>query len=170
MYLATNFVCNVTGSSWKTGSAGEETARDQVPLVQPSYYKSLVLNGHVPKNSSQPSSVEIPKYLEIICDSCEPPFNDGYEVPRSSIRSNRSVLSVENCRTIANSKNINSEDLVVANGVVIGQQKHILANDKDTNVEETCAFPSLTTQPLLEPDENNLDCNHLKHHLSQAVC
>lgn len=156
------------GSSWKTGS-GEETARDQVPLVQPSYYKSLVVNGHVPKNVSQQDNVEIPKYLEIICDGCELPFNDGYEVPRSSIRSTRSVLSEENNRTTANSKNKNSDDLVVANanGVILGQQKHILANEKDANVGETC---SLTTQPLLEADETTVDCNHLKHHLSQAVC
>lgn len=134
-----------------------------MPLVQPSYYKP-VQNGHLP---NQQANGDIPKYLEIICDGFEPPFNDGYEIPRGSIRSSTKSFKAPEDRsrtlstssTLSNgsaSSNHHTNNMCNRNGV----QKTIaekLLNVSSTNGEN--CFRSLTTQPLLEAEDSNSEIN-----------
>lgn len=59
---------------WKS-SSDEESEREQTPFLQTE------------------GDQAIPTYLELIYDSNSPEENDGYEVPRSSIRSLKSDTS-----------------------------------------------------------------------------
>ncbi|KAI4460354.1 tyrosine-protein kinase receptor [Holotrichia oblita] len=68
-----------TGGSWKNTS--NDSSRERTPFLNSS-------------SDTTPNSTEIPKYLEIVYGSETSPENDGYEIPRNSIRSTKSMQEI----------------------------------------------------------------------------
>lgn len=174
------------GNACKTDTA-EVSSKNQIPVAQQPDSNKPASTEHVPNCQTSAAAAEIPKYLEIICDNYEPPFNDGYEVPRSSIRSNKSVKYEDRSRTFSTSSTIsngsatpiinsNNRDSCHKNDVqkncvsianVVLQQGKVQAN-----TDKKCAYSNLTTQPLLESlgsvEENDCSVNNVNN-LTQTV-
>lgn len=82
----------------------ENSTPDNTPLVKKQE------TTEIPKRTS-----EIPKYLEIICDSYLTNFGDGYEIPRSSMRKSAKKtdnIETNRSRTFSNSSTLSNESVV----------------------------------------------------------
>ncbi|GJQ85805.1 sev [Trypoxylus dichotomus] len=84
---------NHSGTSWK--STSNDSSRERTPFLNTS-------------DDTTNNSAEIPKYLEIVYNSGTPPENDGYEIPRNSIRSTKSIQDI---RRNSSSKSEDLDDL-----------------------------------------------------------